>query len=104
MSVCPFTQQKNPIDSIDVNQFHSMNRGELRRWIKQADLGIDLDNACVNEWVETAFAETEYGRFRLVNPFTNTRFTEDELKKIYYFLSLSDENVGVITRTKVQTP
>ena len=105
MSICPFTQEVPSVDSICVNKHHTMSRKHLLKWIRQAVLGIDLDDASVGEWVMTAYTEEKYqGSYRLVNPCTGTRFTEKELTKIYYFLSISDENVGVITRSKVQTP
>ena len=101
MSTCPFTLGK-PEDPIEVNKYHIFTKSYLIEWIHQAGLGINLDNASVDEWVMTAHTEEKYqGSYRLVNPFTNTRFTEKELTKIYYFLSISDENVGVTTRSKV---
>jgi len=83
-----------------------MDIESLRELIYVADLGINFDDAEEGEWVQTAFTDTHdfSDTLRLRNPITNQRFTEEELGRIYRFLSYSDENRPRITRGYLNKP
>lgn len=100
---CPITQTTSPLH-FSVNTHLFMDIESLRELIYVADLGINFDDASEDEWVQTAFTDTHdfSDTLRLRNPITNQRFTEEELGRIYRFLSYSDENKTYITRSYIK--
>lgn len=103
MPFCPISQTHHDLH-IFINEYHSFDTISLRNLIYTANLGINLDNASEEEWVQTAYTDTnDSGIYRLRNPYTNTRFTKEELTKIYRFVSYSDENITHNTRNSVKT-
>jgi len=103
MPFCPISQTFSDLH-IFVNEYHSFDIESLRELICIANLGINLDNASEDEWVQTAYTDRhDFSTvYRLRNPNTNTRFTKEELTKIYRFVSYSDENIIHNTRNSVK--
>lgn len=79
---------------IRINKYTYINRSCLKELIYRANLGIDIWNASLEEWVITA--ENDKLRqlsnneevYRLRNPINNIKFSEGELKIIYNKLML----------------
>ena len=103
MSFCSISQTQSNLHFF-VNEHHSFDTTSLRKLICIANLGINLDNASEEEWVQTAYTDRHdfSTLYRLRNPNTNTRFTKEELTKIYRFVSYSDENITHNTRNNVK--
>ena len=103
MPFCSISQTQSCLH-IFVNEYHSFDIGSLRKLICISNLGINIDNASEDEWVQTAYTDRhDFSTvYRLRNPNTNTRFTKEELTKIYRFVSYSDENIIHNTRNSVK--
>ena len=88
-------------EMVKVNEYHYFDPFTLKQMISHAYLGIPIDVASQYEWVITAISDTvdNTNIIRFRNPYTNNAFTEDELKRIYISLSLSDENNTRKTRS-----
>lgn len=88
METCPicntdFTKSK----MLCINQYDCFCKECFFTWVKQVNLGIDIELADYDEWYITATEDTfdDNQTLRLRNPKTNLPFTEEELKYIYNY-------------------
>ena len=97
METCPICNT-NFIKSkmMCINEYDCFCKECFFTWVKQVNLGIDIELADYDEWYITATEDTfdDNQTLRLRNPKTNLPFNENELKYIYNFYHEQARNIS----------